>query len=90
MTDTLKFARMARKLKAATVATVASGAAVASTDQLAVLFLTQLLLGMDVSNAQLIAQGLYQVAMVILPPIAGLAAGWITSEPLASVDWTRP
>ncbi|MGS4947423.1 hypothetical protein ACVDG3_18245 [Meridianimarinicoccus sp. RP-17] len=89
MTEKIKFARMARKLKAATAATVASGVAVASTDQLAVLFLTQLLLGFDVGNAQVIAQGIYQIAMVALPPVVGLAAGWITSEPVASIDWER-
>lgn len=87
MTDALKFARVARKLKAATAATVAGGVAVASTDQLAILFLTQMLASFDVANAAIIAQGLYQVAMVVGPPVMGLIAGYLTSEPVTSIDW---
>jgi len=87
MTDALKFARMARKLKTATAATVASGAAVVSMDQLAVLFLTQLLAGFDIANPAALAQAVYQLAAVVLPPLTGLAAGWLTSEPVSSIDW---
>lgn len=90
MDANVKWTGTARKVKGAVLATAATATAMTSAQDLAVSFLTNLVIAFEMAPAQLAglyAEGAYGLLTVAVPTLAAMAGGYFTPEPRRSIDW---